>query len=394
MKGCQNCCHPNLFKAFELIEEDYVPGTDKVHEYDEELEQCPVCHAELNANDFIVIDEEHFLDEALEYMANEINQNIYECQYCNWTIIPYEQQYGDPMDLNIISSLVDSYEIPADLQPRLYGYLKCNCGNSVSSDDPYVTKEKVNEWLDDEIEFIVETFNISGEETEEFIQFLQRNPMLGLAHPVGQKIYKKIEDGDLPGIEEIKAGEVYYRGRTRNKLQRLVPFIEEELWNPPIGIPQQGRYNPPGVTSLYLGNKQDAILLEIAPSNLDIVDIAEFEVKSNLKVFNTTQTDVDIFAGMTKGPNGLIYSYEYIFPNFLAQCLAYHGFNGIIYKSVKDTKALNICLFNFSQDEDICMKKIHVNANILSANDPFGLGPKKKTIIIEPKAALNITDLF
>lgn len=391
MVGCQNCCHSELFRAYLLLGEDYIPGAEIVSEYDDELEECLKCKKRLMADDYIVTDEEYFLSESLEYLAQKINEEIYECQSCNWTIIPYEQRNGDALNLNMVGSLVDSYNIPYDLQERIYSHLKCRCGNPVSSDDPYVNENELKDWFNEDIEFIIETFNVSGDETLEFIEFLQENPMLGLSHPVGQKIFEKTGKFEIPGIEDIKAGTIFYRGRIRNKFQRVAPFIEEELWNPPIGIPQQGRYNPPGVTNLYLGNTQQAILSEISPSNLDIVDIAEFEITKDLKVFNSTKTDVDIFAGMVKDNVIYSFSYEYIFPNFLSQCLAFHGFNGILYSSVKDTEGLNLCLFNFNKDVDINMSKIYINANISSDDDPFGI---KKEIIKIEKQQIDLTDIF
>ena len=393
MEGCQYCVHPELFEAYEMLNEDYVPGAELVKDYDEEIEECVACRRSLLKDDFIINYKEEFLDESLKYLASKINTEIYECQYCNWTIIPYEQRNGDPLNLKMVRELLGDYGIPSDLQSRMYKHLHCSCGNPVSYDDPYVTESEMKNWFNEEIEFIVETFNISGEETEEFIDYLQENPMLGLAHPVGEIIFNKIKCNDFPGIETLKSGSSYYRGRTRNKFQRLVPFIEDELWNPPIGIPQQGRFNPPGVTNLYLGDQKDAILLEIAPSPIDVVDIAEFEIAEELKVFNSTKTDIDIFAGLTKLQNGLSFSYEYIFPNFLSQCLSFHGFKGIVYKSVKDETALNLCLFDFQRDTDIKMTKIHTNENMDAYDDHFGIKPRKETIEIEPKT-LDLTALF
>ncbi|NGY80214.1 RES domain-containing protein (plasmid) [Bacillus megaterium] len=93
----------------------------------------------------------------------------------------------------------------------------------------------------------------------------------------------------------------------------MVPFIAEELWNPPIGFPQQGRFNPPGVTNLYLASEREVVLKEISPQKNDIVDIAEFEIIKDLKVFNSTKSDIDIFASMANDQHHLSFSYEYIF---------------------------------------------------------------------------------
>ncbi|PIC56664.1 hypothetical protein CSV80_13390 [Sporosarcina sp. P12(2017)] len=392
MEGCQNCYYPGLFKVFsDILYEDYVPGAVRVNEHIDEIDgKCFVCNEILHDDDYIIDDKDVFLEESLKYLANEISKEIYECQYCNWTIIPYVQQYEDPLTLKIISELVDEYFIPSDLQLKIYELLRCDCGNHVTQDDPYVSKEEMNEWFNNEVEFIVETFNISGDETDDFIQYLQENPMLGLAHPVGVKIFNKVNH-ELQGTEKVEGGSKYYRARARNKYQRLVPFIEEELWNPPIGIPQQGRYNPPGVTNLYLGECKDTILMEISPSKLDIVDVAEFIVTRDLKVFNSTKTDIDIFTGMLKEPNGFSNSYEYIFPNFLAQCLSYHGYDGIIYASVKNSSALNLCLFNVKRNEDIRMNAIFTNTNFSSEKDLFGIEPKQETIVIENTKSKDLT---
>jgi RES domain len=364
MIQCEYCCHEDLFSTFKYLKEDYIPGAWLVEEYDNEMKECLNCNKVLSEKDHIIPSEEQFLEEALQYLATKINPNIYECQSCNSDIIQYEQKHGDPLNLQTIGELLDDYSIPDDLQPMLYQYLRCNCGNPVSPDDPYISEEEYKSWFKEEVEFIIQTFEISGDETIAFIDFLQEHPMLGLAHPVGNQIFEKIKNGDFPGIEKLGVGSVYYRGRKRNKHQRLVPFIDTELWNPPIGIPRQGRYNPHGVTNLYLCNNKEATISEVHPSKLDIIDIAELVTLKELKVFNSTKTDIDIFAGNDNEHDGFSSSYEYIFPNFLSQCLAYNEFNGIIYESVKNTNALNLCLFNFTKNEDIRITDIHKNINV------------------------------
>ncbi|OEH53937.1 hypothetical protein AQ616_15805 [Oceanobacillus sp. E9] len=397
MGGCQNCCEAELFRTFSYLEEDYIPGATPAIEYDEELKICPVCEESLSENDYVVDDEVSFIEDSLKFLAQKINLQICECQYCNSTIIPYEQGYGDAQSLSTVNELVDSYCIPTHLIPKIYEYISCNCGNSPSPDDPYVSKEELDEWYGEKKKFIINTFNISGEDTIDFIDFLEEYPMLGLLHNVGKEIFEQIKNNTIPGVVTINPGDIYYRGRTRNRLQRVVPFVEEELWNPPVGVPNQGRFNPHGVSNLYLGDKESTILSEISPSNNDIVDIAEFEVTESLKVFNSTQTDIDIFAAMENEDNGFSSSYEYIFPNFLAQCLAYNNFKGILYKSVKDTSGLNLCLFNVIKDEEISMIKIHENANV--DNNDFlsnlGFGLKRTTVFIEKKEEpFDLTDLF
>ncbi|PFI96902.1 hypothetical protein COI88_28165 [Bacillus cereus] len=384
--GCQNCCEPDLFRAFEILNEDYIPGASTVQEYDDELDTCPKCRKQILINDYIILDKEDFISEATNFLANVISSNIKECQNCNWTIIPHEQQHGDSLNLKLVSNLVSEYELSPELEGVLYEKIYCSCGNRLNSDDPYVSEDDLNDWFgEEEIEFIINTFDISAQDTEDFITFLQHHPMLGLEHHVGRTILNKIKKGSLKETEIFKKGSIFYRGRNRNKFERLVPFIEKELWHPPIGLPRQGRYNPPGVPYLYLANSINTVMNEINPSKNDVVDVGELVTLKEFKVFNSTLADIDIFASMENEHEHHAFSYEYIFTNFLSQCLAYCGFNGIAYKSVKSKEGLNLCLFNFTPDTDIEMKSIHTNVNIEYKEDPFGILPKSEIIEIEKK---------
>lgn len=39
-------------------------------------------------------------------------------------------------------------------------------------------------------------------------------------------------------------------------INRHVPYIESEMWAPPLGISPHGRYNPVGIPALYLADRQ------------------------------------------------------------------------------------------------------------------------------------------
>ncbi|HDR8128227.1 TPA: RES domain-containing protein [Bacillus cereus] len=368
--GCLNCCHPKLFEVFDDLNIETIPGTLLASDFGDDLETCSKCNSVLLSDDHVIIDKDDFLAETTDLLAEKINDEITECQSCNDNIILYKQRTGEQLDLNTIGELVSTFNLPKEIESFVYEKIQCRCGNSLNSDDPYVTKEELNDWFGEEIDFVINTFDISAEDTQDFIKFLQDNPMLGLEHKVGKTILKKIKEETLDEIEVLEEKLIFYRGRKRNKYERLVPFIEDELWHPPLGLPKQGRYNPPGVAYLYLADSTDVVINEIAPSNNDIVEIGELETLKPLKVFNSTKADIDIFAALERDDDGHVFAYEYIFPNFLSQCLAYCNFNGILYQSIKSNTGVNLCLFNFKQNIDIKMKAVHVDVKKKTKN-PF-----------------------
>ena len=148
----------------------------------------------------------------------------------------------DPLDLKSVYELVEGLSLQAEITNEIYANIYCSgCGSELENDQPYVTKEEVQEWYEDNVDVVVKTFDISQSNGEEFISYLNLNPMLGLNHPVGKKIFEKIRNRQMAGISYIRAGESFYRGRVRNNIERKAPFINEEMWNPPKGFPAQGR---------------------------------------------------------------------------------------------------------------------------------------------------------
>ena len=229
-----------------------IPETVRGYEWEGE-ENCDNCGKVVQHGTYIINDIDSFVSSVGGLIAELIsNEKIGECQHCNETVIPYTQKYGDPFDLQTIYELVEGYNFPSYLSEEIYSSIHCSrCGSQLAQDDPYITSHEADSWYDEEIEFVLQTFtDVTESEGNKFIQYLLKNPMLGLNHLVGKLIYSQIKEGTIPNIIELEAGTVYYRGRKRRTLERLATFIPEELWNPPEGIPSQGRYNPPGVSSL------------------------------------------------------------------------------------------------------------------------------------------------
>ncbi|MFB4212950.1 RES family NAD+ phosphorylase [Shouchella sp. JSM 1781072] len=340
------------------IDETNLSGITTLQEYIDDEQSvnkegvfCAYSEKEIFEYEYILIEENEFLNELLHEVKCLLSALIKNCSSCDLEKIPYTQQYDDPFNLNTVYDLLSSHSVPQIFISRI-GSLKCSCGNDVYQDDPYLEEGELDDWIGEEINFIIDTFGIDLDAAVEFIEFLKMNPMMALYHPIGILISDKIQSREIIGVDIIKKNSTFYRGRKRKFHERRVPFIKEELWNPEVGLPSQGRYNPPGVSNLYLANNIEVVKQEINLGINELVDIAEFHINKDLLVFNTTVTDIDIFANMQK-QDDLSFNPEYIFTNFLAQCLAYHGYHGVIYESVKINQGMNVCLFNVEPIKDL-----------------------------------------
>ncbi|MDE3841054.1 hypothetical protein C0966_17470 (plasmid) [Bacillus methanolicus] len=357
---CSNCNeYRDVFDLLEQWEIYTIPETVRGYEYDS-LEYCDNCGIKINLGTYVIKDIDAFTTSIGKLIATELCESeIGECQWCNDDIIIFTQKHGDPFDLKTVYELVEGYDIPEDIKSEVYSNIYCsNCHTPLESDQPYVTTDEVDAWYQDTIELVVTTFEITESKGEEFINYLLQNPMLGLNHPVGKKIFNKIKEKKLPGITTLKSGERYLRGRKRNNIERIAPFISDELWNPPQGFPVQGRYNPPGISSLYLASNMNVVIKEVPLGDNESIDIAEFLLLEDLKVWDVRDLDIEIFSSIPSFNKGLLLRYEYIFPNFIAQCVMANKFNGIVYNSTR-SDGFNLCLINFRKNKDLVIEKVH-----------------------------------
>ncbi|MGG0451681.1 RES family NAD+ phosphorylase [Priestia megaterium] len=359
---CSNCKEYRV--VFELLEEWQiynVPETVRGYEYNGR-EECPECENTIMLGTYVIEDIELFTCSIGELIAEKISETeIGECQYCNENIILYTQKHGDPSDLENVRTLVEGHGFPTDISSEIYLNIHCsNCGNELESDDPYVTAEEVENWYSNDVEIVINTFSGTTErEGKDFMNYLLKNPMLGMNHELGQKIFFQIKSGDIPNLITIEAGNRFLRGRTRKDNERMATYIPGELWNPPEGIPSQGRYNPPGISSLYMASSMEVVCNELGfiYNEGKSIDFAEFLLLEDMRVWDVRDLDIEIFSSMPSLNQGLNLSYEYIFPNFIAQCLMANNYNGIIYNSTRGD-GYNFCLFNFKRDKDVVVKKV------------------------------------
>jgi hypothetical protein len=143
----------------------------------------------------------------------------------------------------------------------------------------------------------------------------------------------------------LKAGTFLYRCRPRDPLERIIPYVAQELGAPPEGRPRHGRFNPTGVPVLYLAGSPLTALKETRLDNGVVAEAGKFIVLRDLPTWDVRETDIKDFVSLPTMNPGII-NKEYLFPNFLAQCASKAGIYGIQYGSVQDNDGWNIALFH------------------------------------------------
>lgn len=177
--------------------------------------------------------------------------------------------------------------------------------------------------------------NISLEELEDFKEYLYSSPLLAYKHATGQKIYdalKKHYDDANYSILEIS--EIVYRGRVRKIDQPK--YIDDELWNPPMGVSTHGRYNSIGISVLYCCETIENIPYELYPTKNEVVDIARMGINSSLKLLNIG----NIFRGFEGffdeiDAESKLLKRSYLLPNFVKDCCSAIGYHGVMYQGVR-----------------------------------------------------------
>ncbi|PKH09742.1 RES family NAD+ phosphorylase [Planomicrobium sp. MB-3u-38] len=321
---------------------------------------CPYCKSELEEGDILISNEQEFFECVTEVIGGTLSEEIAECQDCNHGEILLVQRHGDPLDLTTVGDLILEWFTDDEIIKEVLPHIRCQtCNESIPEDFPYVTRSELDLFYGEFQEIFDEVFGITKEAGSDFVKYLSKNPMLGLNHDVGKEIFTLLKDSTFANRINIPQDRLYLRGRTRKKLERLVPFVAAELWNPPNEITRQGRYNPAGVSVLYLADTEEVIEKEIGfdEDNYEM-DIGEFIIKNPLTVLDLSGTNSSSFSNMNESSDSTLKT-MYLFPNFVMQCLLAAGeFNGILYDSVKG-KGKNLCLFDFEKETDLLINNIY-----------------------------------
>ena len=194
---------------------------------------------------------------------------------------------------------------------------------------------------------VTDVFNsLSMDEVVSFYSHLAKFPLLGLNHPVGQRIFQEIKDVEMVNVKDINV----FRVRGRNPIERQAPFIDLEMFDAPHGYAGHGRYNPQGHGELYVCDRKEVAIKEVISKDDELMyEIIEWRLEKTVKLLNLVQTNSPLskYCSFHKNtPNGQ----EYLIPNFIAQCAKHQKITGIRYNSVHDDKAMNYVFFDFEEN--------------------------------------------
>lgn len=132
-----------------------------------------------------------------------------------------------------------------------------------------------------------------------------------------------------------------------NNLHGFDPYGSKE---PPITLSGEGRNNISGASYLYLSENEYTACAEICPNNLEILSVAKFKIKNDLRIFDLSVDDnfsqydnSDEFISTTELISLIMSSFyhpvsdekNYLVSQYFSDLIRKYGFDGVCYLSSK-----------------------------------------------------------
>ncbi|WP_339816319.1 RES domain-containing protein [Paenibacillus sp. FSL R7-0216] len=366
---------------------------DKATDYDDLICQCG---KEIKQDSFY-IQSEKIMEISFLTLSESVSKKIEYCNICEGAIIDhilYENDRGrseydlseqDIKDLENLGTPIPLL-IPGILSHKttneLIAMLSCqNCGfgfNKYDSDllvnhseftfyddDRAFTKKEIN-YLHERLNYFklrdfASDYGITFKEEDliEFRYYLQKHPLLGFKHPVGQQIYKLLQTHFIERhYEVLEPGVIVFRGRTISK--SAINYEPNEMWNPPQTWASHGRYNPVGSSVLYCCSKEEYIPFEVNPTSKQDICIAHIHIKETLTMLNVDRL-LFRFNSLIREISDVdgVYNDNYALTNYIADCCKEIGYNGIQYSGVRGEDYHNYAFLSFNKAED--MSIVYIN---------------------------------
>nr|WP_275900761.1 RES family NAD+ phosphorylase [Paenibacillus periandrae] len=367
-----------------------IDGCHVITKEGKEKLSCTCC------NEDIIEEDSYFIltieDDILNDIADQVGADIGGCTYCEgeerghfvhaFNNDPHDpsSRMEQPEGITLSEYFFDK-DVPEELYQLLCTHIQCPCGHGRDAynndnsnrgifeidDDIYTKRDVADYWGFQYEEFCAfsQSYGVTIEKDDlnNFRTYLSRYPMLALKHPVGKAIYQTLEkhfEARDFSLLTPKVGTLY-RGRTRKRDTPTV-LTKEQMWAPPQGHPQHGRYNSIGVPVLYVADRLDAIPYEIHPTHEDVLDIGEFQIlRKELHLFDLGSFD-PTFQGFFNEMNEetKILKQAYLLPNFIGTCCSFIGYHGVRYEGVHDKELTytNYALFNIEPGVDIQVRDV------------------------------------
>jgi len=307
-----------------------------------------------------------------ESQLEKLQSQVENCIYCQ----PYDD--GEPFwilgEKTELEDLLSDLKIPEKSWDKINQHLHCPyCGNE--SFDRY-SDVGIKTRFDKEVEkHLDEVEKLYGKEVKKFEEYLEKNPFLAYSQRFAKRIYKEIKNKELP-VTRIKGK--FFRAR---KVSGAEVLNIEGMYNPPIGKPQEGRFNHAGQSHLYLSNDKNTAIKEVVTNeNSLLVWCQEFEIKKEIenvldltfdwnKLTPSTSTlllSITLNNSISRSDrNKELWRPDYFLTRYIMDCAKELGYEGIKYDSTKNISEYNLVLFHRDkiQIEPIGKPKIEIFMN-------------------------------
>ena len=178
----------------------------------------------------------------------------------------------------------------------------------------------------------------------------------------------------------IPKGSCFYRGRIYNLDEEITEKGGYETWlksedacfqgygeidsgAPPANYTKEGRLNGVGISFLYTSNDSDTVIYELRPTREEIVSVAKFITRKDLRFADLTQERSEgIHIRKLSDLIGLI-AYEFAIPQYAGHNYAFTqylagqfmnmGFMGVVFDSSLNPQGKNYVFFNPNDCEAI-----------------------------------------
>ena len=190
--------------------------------------------------------------------------------------------------------------------------------------------------------------DITHEDSISFLYFLSNYPMLGMQNEVGKKLFDILANMDQHELKPIEL----FKGRIWEDKQEI-PFVEDQMFQPPSEVSQQKRFNPHGLQTLYFSESKQGVKAELGINDKNLKKNTIIKVTNTrpFKVIDLSTNSSPIIALCNKPSNSdSILKIEYLVPNFISQCCKYHEIDGIVYPSTHIPTEKNYAFFNIYKD--------------------------------------------
>lgn len=191
-----------------------------------------------------------------------------------------------------------------------------------------------------------------------FYSYLAKYPLFGLDHQVGKEIYnafKNFQDSDF----YISDSMTLFKGRVWKENQSI-DFTEKEMFEPPFGVPNMGRFNFLGQGNLYTCDDFDGTVMETTKLSGELLNVIEWEFTGGIKFLDLVGKDCPLIDYCLKPveDDKCLFKKEYLVSNYLSQCCLIHKIDGIRYRSTKNKDAICYVFFD-PQEKWFEFKKLH-----------------------------------